>query len=211
MSNEEYYNDEEFRELLEEYEQAVKSGQPVFMDADDLADIADYYQMEGHFDDAQQALDRALELQPDSIVALNYQVHNALSQGDYEAAEEYLDQMIDRELPEYIYSRAEIWIAQDMIDKADTYLRKCFAECPPEEYQDYVLDVANLYTDYGYSEKAMEWMMRAKQDNTDVVAFDYLPIWTIFPLEVAIDLEEIIMDYYKDKKIGINLSQFATE
>ena len=51
----------------------------------------------------------------------------------------------------------------------------------------------------------------SKQDNTDVVAFDYLPIWTIFPLEVAIDLEEIIMDYYKDKKIGINLSQFATE
>ena len=189
MSNEEYYNDEEFRELLEEYEQAVKSGQPVFMDADDLADIADYYQMEGHFDDAQQALDRALELQPDSIVALNYQVHNALSQGDYEAAEEYLDQMIDRELPEYIYSRAEIWIAQDMIDKADTYLRKCFAECPPEEYQDYVLDVANLYTDYGYSEKAMEWMMRAKQDNTD--DFKELMGRTLFGLGKYDDSERI--------------------
>lgn len=51
----------------------------------------------------------------------------------------------------------------------------------------------------------------SKQDNTDVVAFNYMPIWTIFPFEVAIDLEEIIMDYYKDKKIGFNLSQFVTE
>ena len=51
----------------------------------------------------------------------------------------------------------------------------------------------------------------SKKDNTDVIAFDYLPIWTIFPLEVAVDMEEIILDYYKDKKLGINLSQFATE
>ena len=51
----------------------------------------------------------------------------------------------------------------------------------------------------------------SKKDNTDVIAFDYQPIWTIFPLEVAVDMEEIILDYYKDKKLGINLSQFATE
>ena len=82
-----YFDDEEFREMLEDYERTVKSGQPVFMDVDDLAYIADYYHQEGRYDDAQQALDRALELQPDSVVALNYQVHNAISQNDFEAAE----------------------------------------------------------------------------------------------------------------------------
>ena len=189
MNNDEYYNDEEFREILEEYEQAVKSGQPVFMDADDLADIADYYQLEGHYDDAQTALDRALELQPDSVVALNYQIHNAIGQEDYEAAEAYLDRIIDRQLPEYIYCRAEIWIAQNQIDKADKYLRKCFQECPPEEYQDYVLDVANLYSDYGYSEKAMEWMMRAKQENSD--DFKELMGRTLFGLGKYDDSERI--------------------
>ena len=167
MSNDEYFEDEEFRELLDEYEQAAGSGQPIFMDADDLADIADYYQQEGRFDEAQQVLDRILELQPDSVVALNYQVHNAISNENYEEAEYYLEQIIDKQLPEYIYCRAEIWIAQEEIEKADNYLRECFMDVPPEEYQDYVLDVANLYTDYGYNEKALEWMMRAKQDNTD--------------------------------------------
>ena len=33
--------------MLNEYEEASSTGQPVFMDADDLADIADYYQMRG--------------------------------------------------------------------------------------------------------------------------------------------------------------------
>ena len=98
----EYYNDDEFREILNEYEQAVQADTPVFMDADDLADIADYYQQEGRYDDAQQALDRALELQPDSVVALNYQIHNALDNDDFEAAEAYLDRFIDHDLPEYI-------------------------------------------------------------------------------------------------------------
>ena len=162
-----YFDDEEFREMLEDYERTVKSGQPVFMDVDDLADIADYYQQEGRYDDAQQALDRALELQPDSVVALNYQVHNAISQIDFEAAENYLSQIIDHDLPEYTYCRAEIWIAQEEVEKADEYLLQQFKECPQEEWQDFVLDVVNLYTDYGYSEKAMEWMMRAKQDGSD--------------------------------------------
>ena len=119
MSNDEYFEDEEFRELLNEYEQAARSGQSIFMDADDLADIADYYQQEGQFDKAQQVLDRILELQPDSVVALNYQVHNAINQENYEEAEYYLGQIIDKELPEYIYCRAEIWIAQEEIEKAD--------------------------------------------------------------------------------------------
>ncbi len=167
MSNEEYYKDEEFREILEEYEETVKSGQPVFMDADDLADIADYYQMEGHHDQAEVAINRALELEPDSVVALNYKAHDCINLGDFTGAEDYLDQIIDRQLPEYIYLRAEIWIAQDMIEEADNYLRQQFVECPPDECQDYVLDVVNLYGDYGYNDKAMEWMMRAKQDGSD--------------------------------------------
>ncbi len=162
-----YFDDEEFREMLEDYERTVKSGQPIFMDVDDLADIADYYQQEGRYDDAQKALNRALELQPDSVVALNYQVHNAISQNDFEAAENYLSQIIDHDLPEYTYCRAEIWIAQEEVEKADEYLLQQFKECPQEEWQDFVLDVVNLYTDYGYSEKAMEWMMRAKQDGSD--------------------------------------------
>lgn len=189
MSNNDYYNDEEFREILQEYEAAVTSGQSVFMDADDLADIADYYQQEERYDEAQQAIDLALELQPDSVVALNYKIHQAIDNGDYEAAEEYLSKIIDHDIPEYIYSRAEIWLAQDQVEEADNFLRKCYLDVPPDECQDYVYDVANLYDDYDKDEKALEWLMRGKPENNE--DFQELMGRTMFGLGRYDDSERI--------------------
>ena len=167
MSNEEYFNDEEFRELLDDYENTVAHDMPVFMDADDLADIADYYQMNDRQEDARRAIERAVELQPDSVVALNYLIHEALNVGDYQEAEERLEQIVDKQVPEYIYCRAEVWMAQGQVEQADNYLREQLKDLPRDEYQDYVLDVANLWTDYGYYEKGMEWSMRAHPEESD--------------------------------------------
>lgn len=167
MTDEEYFDDEEFKEMLADYERTVESGQLAFLDADDLADIADYYQLHDRHDDAQQAMNRAVELQPDSIVALNYQVHEALNCHDYVAAEDYLAQMGDEKAAEYIFCRAEIWLAQGQGERADQYLRHCLNDISEDEYQDFVLDVVNLYTEYGDSEKGMEWMMRAYPEETD--------------------------------------------
>ena len=167
MTDEEYFNDEEFREMLNDYEQAVQSGQSVFMDADDLADIAEYYHTQGRYDDARLAMDRVIELHPDTVTALNYQIHDALDEDNYAAAEAYLSQIEDKESAEYIYCRAEIWMAQDMMEEADEYLRQCLKTLPKDEYQDFVLDVVNLYEEYGGAEKGMEWMMRAYPEETE--------------------------------------------
>ena len=188
-NDDEYFNDGEFREILEEYENAAMSGQPVFMDADDLIDIAEYYLQQERYDDAQAAFGRAKDADPHSLAVLNYQIHEALHEGDVESAQHYLDRIMERESPEYIYSRAEILIAQDRIDEADKYLRDCFRDVPAEEYQDYVLDVANIYTDYGVSDKAMEWMMRARQENSD--DFKELMARTLFGLGKYDDSERI--------------------
>ena len=192
MTDDEYFDDDEFRELLYEYEQAVRSGQPVFMDADDLGDVADYYQQHGRYDEAQAALERAAELQPDSVVALNFKMHNAINEGDYDAAEAYLEQIADHDLPEYVYGRAELWMAQGEEERADNYLRDNFSGVSPEEYQDYVLDVVNLYSDYGYNEKAMEWMMRARPDDSD--DFKELMAHTLFGLGKYDDSERIFKE-----------------
>ena len=189
MNDNEYFDDEEFREILEDYERAVKSGQPVFMDADDLADIADYYQLNNRFDEADQAIDLALKLQPDSTTAIIYRVRDLINEGKYEEAEATLDKIIERQSPEYVYTKAEIMLAQEKVDEADAYLRECLKDIPPDEYQDYVLDVANLYTDYSYGDKSMEWMMRAKQENTE--DFKELMARTLFDLGKYKDSERI--------------------
>ena len=121
----EYYNDPEFLELLEEYEQAEQTGMPVFMDAEDLADIAGYYQSAGRPDDAQKAIEKALEQDPESETALIYKVHEALDAEvpDVQLAQDYLDRIYNKDLPEYVYCQAEIFIVQDKPDEADKYLR----------------------------------------------------------------------------------------
>ena len=188
-SYDDFFDDDEFREMLDDYERAVKSGQEVFMDADDLADIADHYQLEGRYDDAQKALERALELEPDSVVALNYMIQNAIDNEDYRAAEKYLKRIEDHSLPEYTYSRVEIWVAQGRVKEADKYLRECLKTIEPDEYQDFVLDAANIYSNYGYGEEAMQWMMRAKQENTE--DFKELMARTLFGLGKYDDSERI--------------------
>lgn len=165
-TGDDYYDSEEFHDLLDTYEEAVNNGEPVFMDADELAEIADFYQMTGNPDAADRAINLALSLSPGAIAPLSYKIHEALIDGEIDAAKEYLSQIVERDEPDYIYDKAEILIAEDKIEEADQYLRSQLKDLPPEEYQDYVVDIANIYADYGLSEKTMEWIARAKPEDT---------------------------------------------
>lgn len=163
----EYFDSEEFLDLLKEYEEALQAGMPVFLDADELADIADYYQMQDRYDDAVAAVDCALEREPNAVLPLVFKARDALSYGDVERAAEYLERVDDKDDIEYHYASAELLIAQNKIEEADALLRSKLSGMDSDDHQDYVVDVANIYSDYGVHDKAMEWMMRAKHENTD--------------------------------------------
>lgn len=189
MNEDQYFNDPEFKELLSSYEQSQQTGEHLFIDAEDLADIADYYYQSERYDEAALAIQRAAELDPNALAVLNYQIHEALAADDITTAEQLLSRIMERESPEYIYNRAEILIAQNRVDEADAFLRQCLNDVEPDELQDYVLDVANIYTDYSLNDKALEWMMRAKPDNTD--DFKELMARTLFGLGKYEDSERL--------------------
>ena len=165
-TGDEYFDSSEFQEMLDAYEQTVSAGGTVFLDAEELASIADYYQYTGQRDEAEEAITLAMSLSPGAIAPLTYRIHEALYEGDTERAWQMFDQIIETDAPDYVYDRAEIMLAEGRTEEADEYLREQFKTVPPEEYQDYVMDVAQLFLDYGQYEKAMEWMMRAKQEDT---------------------------------------------
>lgn len=165
-TGDEYFDSEEFREMLATYEEAVNTGQPVFLDADELAEIADFYQMTEQYDEADDAIELALSLSPGAIAPLTYKIHEALWNGDTEEARDYLDQIIEIDEPDYVYDKAEILMAEEREEECEAYLREELQKVPADEYQDYVIDVANLWADYNYPEKAMEWMSRARQEDT---------------------------------------------
>ena len=165
-TGDDYFDSEEFREMLAEYEDAVNTGQPVFMDADELAEIADFYHMTEHYDEADDAINLALSLSPGAIAPLTYKIHEALWNGNTDEAKDYLDQIIEKDDPDYVYDKAEIMLAEGDVEGADCYFRDELKNVAPDEYQDYVIDVANIYADYNYPDKAMLWMSRAQQEES---------------------------------------------
>ena len=187
--DEEYFKSEEFQELLESYEASINAGSNPFMDADDLVDLADYYSWQGFDDKAEAAIDYALELYPASTLPNVFKARKALSEGDYAQAEFYRDEIENHDDPDYHYLVAEIMIAQDDIDGADHYLREYSKNVEPDEYEDFVRDCANLYIDYDQSEKAYEWMLRSRGDESD--DFKELMARTLFGLGKYKDSERI--------------------
>ena len=187
--DEDYFKSEEFQDILESYEASINAGSNPFMDADDLVDLADYYSWQGFDDKAEAAIDYALELYPSSTLPNVFKARKALSEGDYTQAEFYRDEIENHDDPDYHYLVAEIMIAQGDIEGADDYLREYGKSVEPDEYEDFVRDCANLYIDYNQSEKAYEWMMRSRGDESD--DFKELMGRTLFGLGKYKDSERI--------------------
>lgn len=213
--NDNYFESEEFLELLSQYEQAQQAGMPAFLDVDDLADVADYYQMQGRYDDALAAVDQALSQDPTATLPLVFKVRQAISEDRLDDAVDYLGRIADTTDIEFLYASAELLIAQDRIDEADTLLRQKLHETPADELQDYVVDVANIYSDYGVHDKAMEWMMRAHHENND--DFKELMARTLFGVGKYKDSEKIFNElidhdpYSKDYWNALASAQFMQE
>ena len=185
----EYFKSEDFREILRQYEDSVKSGHPIYMDADDLADIADWYQYNGHQEEANEAVNLALEFNPDAVGPLLYKAREALSLRDYETANDYADRIEVADALEAFYLRNEILICEGKEEEADEHFRERLKEVMLDEQMDYVYDVACLYSEYNIYDKAFEWIARSQGDDSD--EFKELMARTLFGLGKYQDSERI--------------------
>lgn len=213
--DEEYFKSEDFQDLLERYETSINAGSTPFMDVDDLVDIADYYNWQNEDELAEKAIDCALELYPSSTLPNVFKARKALSMGEYAEAEFYADEIENHDDPDYHYLVAEIKIAEGDIEEADKYLHEYGKSVDADEYEDYVRDCANLYIDYDQSEKAYEWMMRSKGDDSD--DFKELMARTLFGLGKYEDSERIFNElidqhpYSKQYWTALASAQFMNE
>lgn len=185
----EYFESEDFKEILQEYEASVKSGQSFYMDADDLADIADFYHYQGHTEEAEQAIELALQLNPEAVGPLLYKAREALSLNNFDLARSYAERLQVVDSTEYLYLQGEILICEGKTDEADELFREHYMEVQPDELLDYVYDVANLYSEYSQYDKAFEWMARSQGDDSD--DFKELMARTLFGLGKYKDSERL--------------------
>ncbi|MBR5466326.1 MAG: hypothetical protein IKU79_02825 [Bacteroidaceae bacterium] len=64
--DEDYFNSDDFLDILHRYEHEVTIGQQPYMDCDELIDVADYYMSKGRHEDAKQATILAMDLYPEA-------------------------------------------------------------------------------------------------------------------------------------------------
>ena len=184
-----YFESKGFRKILEQYEESVQEGHSIYMDADDLADIADYYQYNGRPEDANRAIDLALEYNPEAVGPLLYKAREALSLHDFDTAREYAEQILAVDQQEALYLQGEILINEGKVKEADDFFREQMREVMSDEQMDYVYDVANIFSDYNVYDKAFEWMTRSQGDDSD--DFKELMARTLFGLGKYKDSERI--------------------
>ena len=186
----EYFDSEEFRQLLKTYEDSAKSGHPVYMDADDLADIADYYQYHGHHEKAEEAINLALTYNPLAVGPMLYKAREAMTARDYETAREYVDKIRGTDALEALFLQGEIMICEGKEEEADELYRQYMKEeVMADELMDYVYDVANIFNEYNVFDKAFEWMLRSDSNISD--DFKELMARTLFGLGKYQDSEKI--------------------
>ena len=71
-----YFEDPEFKDLLQKYESMANGHTPTYFEAEELTDIAEYYAHIGKEEEAQAAIDYALRLYPNNNDALIFKIRS---------------------------------------------------------------------------------------------------------------------------------------
>ncbi len=151
--NPSFENQTEFNELMSRYEGHLENHSNIYLDADQLADIADQYAESMEFDKAQEAIDYGLRLHPgntDLLIeqSLLYLDTNRLSEA-IEVAES-----INENTEEVILLRGELLLNEDKPEEAEVL----FQNIKDFENIDLLADIASLYHDTGFPEYALQWI-----------------------------------------------------
>lgn len=165
-----FYETEHFRRLLEQYEEMRDKGTGCYLEADELTDIAEYYNMQGRTDEAMEAVELALRIFPGAAMPLAFKARMAmLVEGDLRKADELAEQIAVKTDIEYIYMKAEIMIAAGNAKEADAYFEDHLdSEEEGEDRENFVLDVANIFLDHEHYDLAGKWLDKVgDKDNTD--------------------------------------------
>jgi len=169
----EYFNSDDFKMCLKEYESAQKKGTAMFLDVNDFADIADYYNQMGNSRDAMVAIRKGLDIFPGEAVLLSYVIRNDLHTSKrLDEAKKHLEMIDDTSDPEYFYCMIEIMLTEEKDEEADNAIRQKYEEIDDEEHDNFVVDIAEIYTDYCLLDKADEWL----EKTCDKESLDYKEI-----------------------------------
>lgn len=163
MADDQYFRSRRFMDILRMYTDAERNGVPCIISVEDYSDLAEYFCNRGEIDRGRFVADRACKLYPDSYQPYILKARLALLYDhDTKEAMRHLEEVVDKTELEYIYTLAEIYIAEGNITKANRLLRDNYKNQLDEDKDSYCLDVAELFIDDGMAKEAKTWLKRCK-------------------------------------------------
>ena len=145
--------DRELAELAEQYERAKAENRTIYMDADDLADLADWYGVRFNPYMAMEVVDYGLKLHPGNPALMIEKAYLYLDDYDTQSAQGIADEL-DSMLPETKVLQAQIYILQ-----GDDQTAKELLDSIAENADiDTMINVAYMYINTHHPAEALKWL-----------------------------------------------------
>ena len=181
-----YYQSRHFLRLLHRYEKAVSEGHVPYLEADELTDIAEYYMTGKQDAKANQAIQAAIDMHPDSVDPQIFLARQKMFYGQLDEARSIIDAITEQQDSEVIYIRAELLIKEEHAPEASDFLLQQM-EKMQDSLDTFLYDCVSIFMDYDQWDWAEEWLERLSE------SFPNHPQLPIMEAEI-----EMGLDNYED-------------
>lgn len=192
--NDDYLN--ELKELVALYEQSLSDHKAIYMDTDQLADIANWYCDEKLYDKAHEVINYGLKLHPENTKLQLEQAFLHLDCLDFKQAQEVVETICDQEIVEVKLIKAEIAMNEGKVDEACSLIDTI--EIEEKSEREIIENVVRFYLDMGYPIKSYEWLKTIKERHGESKTINELLANTCFhcrdKINEAIDLYNHLID-----------------
>ena len=204
--------DKELQEMAEQYEASLAEGKSIYLDADDFADLADWYARHNLSEMAFKVVEQGLLLHPDDTDLLTEQAYLYLDTFQIDKARQTANRITEPNDAVRIL-RAELLLNEGKEKEAELQLEALEA---PNDI-DNIVDVGYLYLDMNKADKVAEWMQKTSpQDQEDFrllgLSADYL--YSLKQYAQAAEQYNKLIDinpYSASYWLGLARCYFATE
>ena len=149
--------------LITNYEEAKAENRQLYLDADQLAGIADWYASERKFEEAQEVITYGLKIHPRNTDLLIEQAYLYLDTQKLQKAKKVADSITEEFDSEVKLLKAELLLNGGKLEEAQ-WLLSTIADADELET---IIDVVFLYLDMGYPDAAKEWLAKKGMEAMD--------------------------------------------
>ena len=164
------YQNKKFRENLKKFEEAQSLGKSVYLEPEEITDIAGYYYVLGNVGKAISTIEYAIRMFPGALSPLVYRARIALlAENDPVKADEFAEMISDKSDLDYFFIKAEIMIS-DNFDESERIFNRLIDTNPYSAlYWNHLASSQFLHNDIQESIKSSEFSLAINPDDDEAL------------------------------------------